>query len=132
VHDSPVVRRFERLENLPGNGQGFVNRHGPLLDAISDRRPFDHFHDERLDALSLLETVHVRDIRMIQGGEDLRFALKPSEAVCVRGKGIRQHFQGVFALERRVPRAPDLTHPAAAERSADLVRAEAGAGGQRH
>jgi hypothetical protein len=62
--------------NLFRNRQGFIDRNQPLCDAVSERRPLDQLHDERLQAIGLFEPVDVRDVRMIQRGQDFGFALK--------------------------------------------------------
>ena len=41
--------------------------------AIGNCLPFDQFHDQRM----ALEAIHLRNMRMIQRREDLRFALEP-------------------------------------------------------
>ena len=38
-----LVRRFERIRDLPGNGQCLVQRNGSMGNAIRERRAFDEF-----------------------------------------------------------------------------------------
>ncbi len=40
------MRGFERLSDLFGNGEGFVERDRPLTDAVLQRRPYDVFEDQ--------------------------------------------------------------------------------------
>ena len=55
---------------------------GPLRDAIGERRPLDQLHHER-DARrrDLFEAVDLRDVRMVQRGEDFGFALEPRQPI---------------------------------------------------
>ena len=50
----------------------------------------------------------------------------------VRGEVGREDLDRDDAIEARVLRAIDLSHPSRAERSEDLVRTESGAGFKRH
>jgi len=70
-------------------------------------------------------------VRVIQRGEDARFALEACKAIGVRCEGGRQDFDRHLATELRVSGAIDLAHSARAERREDLIRTEATAC-QRH
>ena len=72
----------------------------------------------------------MRDVGMIQRGEDLRFAMKPREPIGVAGERVGKHLDRDIAIQTRVAGAVDLTHPARPERVQDLVHADAGAGGE--
>ena len=49
VDDAVLVRRFERLRDLPRDRQRFVERNRSVRDAIGKRRSLDQFQHERLD-----------------------------------------------------------------------------------
>jgi hypothetical protein len=51
VDDALLVCRFERLDELSGDGQRFFDRHRPLCQAIRERRPLDELHHQRLHAV---------------------------------------------------------------------------------
>ena len=51
---------------------------------------FDQFHDERLHAVRLFQAVDMRDVRVVEGRKDLRFAPESSEPVRVCRERIRQ------------------------------------------
>jgi hypothetical protein len=70
------------------------------------------------------------DVRMIEGGEDLRLSPESSEAVRVRRERIWQHLQGIVPLKRCVVRSPDLAHAALADQGIDLIRVETRTGSQ--
>jgi hypothetical protein len=74
----------------------------------------------------------LRDIRMVLRREDLRFSPESSESVRVSRECIRQHLQGIIALERRVTRSPYLAHAALANQGGDFIRAHASAGTNGH
>ena len=86
VDDALLVRRFERLGDLPRDGQRLVEGDGALRDAIRKRRPFDEFEHERLRAVRVFETVDRRDVRMVQRGKDFGLTLEASEAIRVSGE----------------------------------------------
>ena len=77
---------------------------------VGERRPFDQFEDQRLDAVRFLESVDRRDVRMIERREDLRFALEPRETFGVLREEIRQHLQRDVTIELRVAGAIDFAH----------------------
>ena len=62
----------------------------------------------------------------------MRFTPESSEPLWVRRKGIRQHLQGIVALERSVMRSPDLAHPAFTDKGGDFIGAEPRAGEYGH
>jgi hypothetical protein len=44
VDDPLLVRGFQRLRDLPRDGQGFVERHGSTRDVLRQIVPFDELH----------------------------------------------------------------------------------------
>jgi hypothetical protein len=69
---------------------------------------------------------------MIERGERPRLALEAREPVVIPGEEIGQDLQRDVPPEPGVAGLVDLSHPAGAKRSDDLVRTEAAARGQRH
>ena len=76
--------------------------------------------------------MNVRDVRMIDGRENLRLAKKTRQPIGIRRVDVWQHLERNVATEPRIAGAIDHTHAAGTERTDDLVRAEAGAGRERH
>ena len=72
----------------------------------------------------------MRDVRMIEGGERLRFARETGQAIGIAGEGVRKDLQRDVAIQLRVVRSIHLTHSACAEGGQHLIRAESGAGGE--
>ena len=83
-----------------------------------------------MSAVDLLEAINGGDVRMIQRGEEVCFALKPGNPVRIVDEAVRDHLDGDVAIQLRVARFVDFAHPARADGRVDLVRAEAGAGGE--
>ena len=80
MDDPLLVRRFERLGDLLRDGQRFVERDRAARDALRQILALDELHHERLDAAAFFEAVDVRDVRMIQRREHLRFARETARA----------------------------------------------------
>jgi hypothetical protein len=91
----------------------------------------DQFHHQRENPVRLLQAVEVRDVRMVQGGEDLGFALKPRKAVRIRRPGLQQDLDRDLAFQAEISGAVNLAHPAGTEGADDLVGPEECAGSQR-
>ena len=130
VDDPLLVRGFERLRDLLRDGQGFVERHGSARDALRQIVAFDEFHHEGGHAPAFFEAVDRGDVRMIQGSEHFRFALKTREPIGIDRERRRQDLDRDLALEFRVGRPIHLPHPAFPDRRGDVVDAEARAGSQ--
>ena len=86
MDDALLVRRLQRLGDLFRDQQCVVewdrSTRGPLGEILA----FDELHHEGLDAVALFQSVDGRDVRMVQGGEDFGFALKPREPIVVSGE----------------------------------------------
>ncbi len=63
---------------------------------------------------------------MIEGGEDLGFALKPRQTFGVGREQRREDLDRDLTLQLGVGRAIDLPHPALADLRGDFVVAESG------
>ena len=55
-------------------------------DALRKILAFDELHHESLDAAAVFQSEDGRNVRMVQGGEDFGFALKPREPIVVSGE----------------------------------------------
>ena len=106
--------------------QRLGDRDRPAREALREVFTLDELHNQRPDAVRLLEAVDVRDVLMVQRGQRPGLALKPRDPLCVGGERLGQDFDRDGAIQLRVLRSIDFTHTAGAERGQDLVRAEAG------
>ena len=66
MDDALLVRRFERVGDLPGDLQGFGESDWSPRDAIGQRRPLDEFHREKRTARCVFQSVDLRDVGMVQ------------------------------------------------------------------
>jgi hypothetical protein len=60
--------------------------------------------------VGVFEGIDGGDVGMIEGGENLGFALEAGEALRVGGHGLRENLDSDLAAELRVLRTVDLTH----------------------
>ena len=104
---------------------------GAARDALRQVLALDEFHHERAHAAGFFEAVDVRDVRMVQRRERLRFAREPREPVGVAGdRESGRTLDRDLAIQLRVARAIDLAHPADADAGDDFIDAETGAGSE--
>ncbi len=122
MHNALGVCRLERFSDLLRDRQRFVRRKPAGGDPIRERRPLDQLHDEGVHAICVLEPVDLRDLRMIERGQHLGFALEAEEAIAIAGKALGQHLDRHVAIELRVASAVDHTHSACAEPFDDSIR----------
>jgi hypothetical protein len=132
MDDALLVSRLQRLGDLTGDRKRLIERHGRASDVLGQRLPVNELHDQRRDAVRFLQSVDLGDVRVIQGSEDFRFALKASKALHVTRQRLRQHLDGDGALQVRVGGAINLTHAARAQRRDDLIRPEPRSGSESH
>ena len=59
MDDPLLVRGFQCLGDLLGDGQGFINRNRSLREAIREGRSLDQLHHQSAVAVALFETVNV-------------------------------------------------------------------------
>ena len=131
MDDALLVRRLERLGDLVGDWQRLVERNRATRDALRQIVALDQFHHERaVTPPALLQAVDCSDVRMVQRGEDFRFALEARKPLGVTSDRRRQDLDRDLALQLRVGRPIHLAHAAGADRGGDFVGTEACAGDQ--
>ena len=117
-----LVRRFHRFGNLTRDRQRLFQRQRPECDAVCERRPIDQLQHQRLRATrGLFEAVDRADVRMIERGKQLRFALEPCQTVWIECEALGQDLHRNFAIELRVASAVDLAHRPRTKRGDDFV-----------
>ena len=116
VDDPLLVRRLERLGDLPRDGEGLVERQRAALQPFGEVFALDELHDEGADAARLLEAVDRGDVGVLQLGQDLRLALEPREAVGVGGERLGEDLDRDLALELR-SRSPGRRRPSRPRRA---------------
>ena len=132
MHDPLVVRRRQAARDLQCEVERLADRQGRAADALPERLPFQQLGDGVGHAGFDADIVNRQDVRMRERGDRLGLALEAGERGGIGGQPLGQDLDRDIAIEARVAGAVDLTHPPGADRSDDLVGAEAGAGCEWH
>ncbi len=74
----------------------------------------------------------LRDVGVVQRGEDFSFSLEPCQPLRVSRECCWEDLERHLALELRISRLIDLPHPTLADEGGDVVMAEAGADFEGH
>ncbi len=91
----------------------------------------DEFHHERGGTAAFFEPIDGSNVRMIQRGEDFRFALEASQSVGIcRAPMVGRILMRDFTLQLRVDGPIHLPHAAFADVGSYLVHAEASSGAE--
>ena len=145
MDDALLVRRFERFRDLSSDRQRLIEREGPrgpaptgfLQDTVfrpcqpfRQRVAFHQLEDQRPHGrlcwarrrIVLFKPVDAADVRMIEGGEQLRFAPEPGDAIGIAREDIGEQLDRHVAIEPGIAAAIDLAHAAGPDRRDDLVR----------
>ena len=93
-----LVRGFESLRDLLRDWQCFVERDRPTCDALGEILALDQLHHEGFHAVRVLQPVNGGNVRIIQSGEDFRFALKARQSVGVRRQRRWEDLDGNLTL----------------------------------
>src|SRR5262245_39363297 len=122
------ITRFTKSSKLPDSPCLLARR------ARAPRTALDQLQNvpkPGLPARPPLQPIDLRDVRMIQRGENLRF-LEAREAIGIERQIVGQDLERDITTKRRVARSPHLTFAASAERADDFIWAEANARLERH
>jgi hypothetical protein len=122
----------EGVGDLRRHPERLLQRQRPLLQTLRQRLACQVLHHQERRALMLAHVIQRADVRVIQSGDGFRFSLKPRTALRVGADVGREELDGNAAVEARVAGLVYLAHAARADGGLDLVRAEAGAGQERH
>ena len=122
MHDSLVVRRFERVGDLTRDGQRFINSQGARSQSLGKRLPFNQLENERMNPVAIFEAVNRANVWMIDGRKQPRFAFEPRATIRVRSEYVGQNLDGNVATQLRIARTKNLSHPAASKQRSNLVR----------
>ena len=132
MNDSGFVCRLQCFGDLLGDREGFVNGDRTARNPVSERRPFNQLQHQRTGALRLFQAVNLGDVRMVQAGKNLRFALEPCEPIRISRKRLGQNLERHLAVQLGIGGLIDLSHPALADEGGDVVMAQSGADVDRH
>ena len=126
------VCSLQRLGDLLGYRQGFVDGDRSLCDAISQRWPLDQLQHQRTGALRLFKAMDLSDIRMVEACKNLRLSLEPSEAIRISGERLGQNLQRHLPVQLGIGGLIDLAHTPLADEGGHVIVAESGTDGQGH
>jgi hypothetical protein len=132
VNDALLVRHLERLGDLPCRRQRLVQGDWTALESLRQVLPWHQLHHEGTNPAALLETVDVRDVGVIQGGESLRLTREPRKSLRVARHLLRKNLEGDVAVQPGVAREVYLAHPTCADWGKDFVRPKMGSGSEAH
>ena len=127
MDDALFVRGLQRVGDLLRDRQGVGEQQGATRNMRGQILALDQLHDEGSGVGGLLESVDRADVRMIERGEHVRFALKARQPVRIADDRGGEHLDGDRPFQIAVGRAIHLAHPAGANLGGDLVRTETGA-----
>ena len=122
MNDAGVVRRFERLADLPRYRKRFFNRKRSLGDPVGQRGSLDDLQHQRFRVARVLEAVDGADVRVAERGQHLRFPLETGEPLGIVRERFWQDLQRDVAAKLRIPRAIHLAHATLTNRGQDFVR----------
>jgi hypothetical protein len=83
---------------------------------------------EKLLTVRVVEAVDRTEVRMVHGGEDLRFPAEACEALRVVREGVGKDLQRDVAIQLGIARPIHFAHAAGTECRDDFVRATTNAG----
>src|SRR5262245_36375395 len=132
MNDSFLMGSFECLGDLPGNGQCLIEGNPLTRNPCGEAFTIHQFEHEELDTVDFVQAIDRGDVRMVQRGEELRFATKAPESLWIAGEGLGQDLHRDIASELGITSTVDFTHPAAAKRGDDPVRAKVNARFEEH
>ena len=133
MDDAGLVRRFQSVRELRGDGEHLVGRHRSPGDARFQRRTLDQLQHQRPHAAVFLDAVDLCDVRVVERGQQLGLPLEPGQPIGIGGEDVPEQLEGDVAVQPRVAGAIHFAHPARAEDAGDLeVPREPVARGQRH
>jgi len=125
VDDVPGVGALQRLGHRLPDADDLVDRQPAMtVDNPIQQRAARHIaHDDVKLALELAEVVDRQDVGVLQRGDGARLALKLEPRLLVGQVG-HDRLDGDGALQPRVPRRPDVGHPAAPDVLHHRIRAD--------
>ena len=120
------------MEDLPRAIEGLLARDGARCERVAKRLALEQLRDRVGHAILIPHIVNRQNVRVRQRRHRPGLALEARERVGICGHRLRQDLDRDVAVEPGVPRAVHLSHSARAERSENLVGAQAGALGKSH
>jgi hypothetical protein len=141
MDDALLMGGFEGRGDLRGDAERFrqgkrrglvviISRrrrlHGrATANPLGERGTGHKLHHQRPHLAGVFEAVNLRDVRMIERREELRFAAEAGEILGIAGDGRQQDLDRDMPAEDRVAALVDLAHAAGADARLDVIGADA-------
>ncbi len=125
MHHTLFVRGLECVGDLACDVERLFEWQRASTHEIPEGDALDQLHHEEVPAAVLLHLIQRCDVRMVEGGERLCFALESGDALRVVQERLWQDLGGDLATQLRVPRAVDFAHTAGTDGGDHFVVAEA-------
>ena len=128
VHEADRFGGRQRRRDLDGDVEDLREWRFAAAHALAQRHAVDVFGGDEVTVADAPDVVDGEDVRMIERRRRARLVLEPFAQIVVVAHRVREHFQRDRAMQLRIVREIDLSHPAGADERADFVAAEEGAG----
>jgi hypothetical protein len=79
MDDALLVRRFERVRDLPADRERIRDGERALNDAVGERLAVDQLHDQRPGARIFFEAINACNVRVIERGKCLGLAVESGQ-----------------------------------------------------
>ena len=132
VDDPLLVGCGQPLGHLHGEVDGLAGGKSAIFESCAQRLAFEELHDGVGSFTLSPEVVDGEDVRVGELGDRARLALEAGERLGIVGQIGGEDLDGHVAVELGIPCAVDLAHATGAEVRENLVRTQAGAGGESH
>jgi len=126
MDDARPVRPVESRRDLDRDGERLADGERTFRQPIGECLAFEVLHDEVRRPGLFTDVVQCADMGMVDPGNRAGLPIEALTEVRVRRKRGRQDLDGNGAIEPRVARFVDLSHPTGTDQRQDFVRAEAG------
>ena len=132
VNNSSFMRCGQSASDVHSVLDGPACWQRPSGETVSQRLTIEQFGDDEWEAVVMADIEDGDDVGMAQRRSGTSLLLESRQAFGIRGERARQNLDGDVTSEAGIAALVDLSHPAAAEQRRDFVRAETGAGRERH
>ena len=124
MDDGLLVGCLEGFGNLPRDRQRLIERQRPAGDFFCEGFTLYKFHYQRAHPPRLFTAMDVRDVWVVERGEDVGLPLESSEAVRIVREERREDLDSDVAIQTRITGTIDLPHPSRANQRENLVRTQ--------
>ncbi len=132
MNDSSTMGSLQRTGDLSSQLEHLLYRQRLAIHVLLERLAFEQLHDEELLPLVFSHVVNGADVRIVQRGCGVCFALEALLRIGISGETRRQNLDRDVSIETRVSGTVNFAHSAGANGRFDFIRAQPGARRQVH